>query len=494
VSASDKDDKEKAAEQEAPDAQTVDSEPSTDTSEPDPKTPGDDTAPADEDVVYVTPPEKPGEEDAEESEDDDADRPTLDEDDGDPSTGAEPEPVTGDDGARLDLDGDDGTLPAGDAEPGAPEDPGPKEPVAPGHEEHEPVETAPEPVKTVEKVVEIDRRSGILPLILGGVLAGAAGYGIATYSGGIGASDIDPFQAEVRGELARQTDTLAALRDDLTALADRPMPEIPQIGDLVARTDAMSGSQAAMAETLATLDTRLTALDTRLTDLEKRPIAEGASEAAVAAYERELEALRTSLAAQREEIDEVISRQRAEIEAMAAEARESEQSAEELARQALVRAALGRVQAALDSGVPFDGALGDLAGAADSDIPAALADTAASGVPSMNALRESFPDAARSALAAARRADQDGGGGLGAFLQTQLGARSVTPREGSDPDAVLSRAEAALRDGRLTDALAEIDALPEVAKAELAEWAGQAETRQAALAAADALAAELNMN
>ena len=52
-------------------------------------------------------------------------------------------------------------------------------------------------------------------------------------------------------------------------------------------------------------------------------------------------------------------------------------------------------------------------------------------------------------------------GGLGAFLQNQLGGRSVVPREGDDPDAVLSRVGAAVEAGDLSTALTEIESLPE---------------------------------
>ena len=63
-------------------------------------------------------------------------------------------------------------------------------------------------------------------------------------------------------------------------------------------------------------------------------------------------------------------------------------------------AALGRIQAALDSGAPFASALPDLG-----DIPAALVKAANSGVPTLAILRETFPDAARAGLDAALRAE-----------------------------------------------------------------------------------------
>uniref|UniRef100_UPI0037C662F9 COG4223 family protein n=1 Tax=Roseovarius salis TaxID=3376063 RepID=UPI0037C662F9 len=101
---------------------------------------------------------------------------------------------------------------------------------------------------------------------------------------------------------------------------------------------------------------------------------------------------------------------------------------------------------------------------------------------------------ARAALAAARDAAAREGdtGGLTGFLRTQLGVRSLEPREGDDPDAVLSRAEAAVGQGRLTDALAEIETLPDVARAELEDWTQRARQRLDAVAAARELSEELN--
>ena len=53
-------------------------------------------------------------------------------------------------------------------------------------------------------------------------------------------------------------------------------------------------------------------------------------------------------------------------------------------------------------------------------------------------------------------------------------------------------AEAALKEARLTDALAELDGLPEVAQPAMAPWIEMARTRQDALAAAESLAQTLN--
>ena len=81
---------------------------------------------------------------------------------------------------------------------------------------------------------------------------------------------------------------------------------------------------------------------------------------------------------------------------------------------------------------------------------------------------------------------------LHAFLQSQVGGRSLEPQEGDSADAVLSRAEAALREGDLAATVAELSGLPEEALEMMADWTASAQTRIAALEAMDAFAAALD--
>ena len=111
----------------------------------------------------------------------------------------------------------------------------------------------------------------------------------------------------------------------------------------------------------------------------------------------------------------------------------------------------------------------------------------------MAALRAGFAPAARDALTASL-AETAGGSFWNrttAFLRSQTGARSLTPRAGSDPDAILSRAEAALGAGDLGAALTEVAALPPAGQARMAEWQGLAERRLAAAQAIAAMAAQV---
>ena len=122
-------------------------------------------------------------------------------------------------------------------------------------------------------------------------------------------------------------------------------------------------------------------------------------------------------------------------------------------------------------------------------MPPALSGPAADGVPTLTELVDSYPEAARAALDASIRANVDGGAfdRFTAFLRVQTGARSLEPREGDDPDAILSRAEAAVRAGDLAQALTELAALPEDGQAAMAGWTQSARTRLDALEAAQGL-------
>jgi hypothetical protein len=204
------------------------------------------------------------------------------------------------------------------------------------------------------------------------------------------------------------------------------------------------------------------------------------AQAALADARAELDQIRTALAAQQ-----------AQIATLTDEAAQAEAQAQLSAQAAMTRAAVTRIVTALDAGTGYTEALNDLT-AANVEIPAALLEQAETGAPTLAALQADFPDLARDALRAVRQAQNPGG--IGGFFETQLGLRSLQPREGDDPDAILSRAEAALRDGRLSETLDEIARLPEEAATVLADWQAQAQMRVTLTDAARSLAQSLNTN
>ncbi|WP_324752120.1 COG4223 family protein [Roseovarius sp. Pro17] len=313
------------------------------------------------------------------------------------------------------------------------------------------------------------RRGGFLPLLLGGACAAAIGFGAAYF--------ILPEMGVMLPAGGANTD-LSARLDDQAGRVDALQKQIADIPTAPDGPDlsGLESSQQALESGLAGLTEQLATLTKRMDQLESQPAADGGVSPG------QLNALRDAVTAQT-----------ARIDALTSEAEQLEDAARASAQQELRRAALTRIRTALDTGSGFAPALGDLerAGMSAND---ALQEVAEAGVPTQAALQERFAPAARAALAAARRDKTEGGdnAGLWSFVSDQLGARSLERREGPGVDAVLSRAEDDVRQGKLDSALSEIDALPEPAKAELADWAADVRARMQALAAHDALAAKLN--
>ncbi len=329
-----------------------------------------------------------------------------------------------------------------------------------------------------------DGKRVFFAMLLGGLVAGAIGFGVRHYFGAVESAAIEQQLAALRQDLRQETAaSLAQQADRLAALEARSDgAEPPDLSEMKADISRLKTDLAGISDRLAKTETALSDLAERVSSLEARSLTGNASRTAVEAYEAELRKLQQAMAAQR-----------AEIEAMMSEAVKTRSDAEKTAQATRRQAALSRILTALDAGAGYASALIELE-STGVQVPDILWRNAETGVATLSELQAEFPDAARAALAAAREAELKSGQGDGwkAFLLKQLGARSLKPREGDDPDAVLSRAEAAVRDGRLTDALAEIETLPDVAKAELAAWVEKARQRLAAINAAQALSDELN--
>lgn len=314
--------------------------------------------------------------------------------------------------------------------------------------------------------VQTVRRGGFVPMVLGGVICAALGYGGAQFLKPEGW----PFPGASTQELTTRIDALEATIASLEA-ANGALK-----ADLDTTTSALSDQVARQVEALdldakvAPLSQDLASLADRLSTLEAKPVAEAVvSPEATAAYEAQLAEMRALLESE-------VSR------LSAAEAAAAEQAA-----QAQASTALAALHAAVDQGVPFEAFLGDIAG----DVPQVLQDAAAQGITGVTALQNSFAPAARTALSDAAKASYETGeqGFVQTFLRTQLGLRSLEPKEGDTPDAILSRAEAAVQDARFADAIAELDKLPEAGKAAMAQWVSLATERVAVTDALSSLTA-----
>ncbi len=342
------------------------------------------------------------------------------------------------------------------------------------------------------------RGPGLGALLIGGVVAAALGYAAAFFGtqNTPDTSEIDAALSDATAAIEAQQGTIAALEAQVTALAAIEPPVVPEV-DL----SGVEGSIASVANDIAGMSTGIEALTGRIVALEERPIFTGEVAEDSAAMAAAVEALEARLSEERTAASEALASAEAAQAAAATEVQEASSAAQAAIAEAEARtqataaaiqtqAALSRVRIAMASGDPFSNALADL----PTEIPEALSAVAETGVPTIEELQAAFPDAARAALPIALRETAGDGTAnrVGAFLMGQIGGRSVEPREGADPDAVLSRAEAAVGSGNLRGALNEISALPEGAQATLQDWVGQVETRIAADTALADFAATLD--
>ena len=372
-------------------------------------------------------------------------------------------------------------------------------------EDSAPVETpsATEPAPQPAAAAEPRRGPGFVPLVLGGVVAAGLGYGAAFLGFAPAGQDDEATAAAlaaIQTSLSEQADTLTALTTRASALEGQveaipPAPEAVDLGPLSAQITALEGR-------LDATNSQITGLTDRIAYLETLPLGEGGdgadNSAAIAAAVAQMQAALQEQSASLAEQQAANAAMAEQLAATATAAEERIAAAEARAKarvgSATAQAALGQMRIAVATGAPFAGALADVAGGADVDMPEALTATAETGVPTLEDLQSSFPAAARAALPIAIR-ETAGDGAMNrvtAFLQSQVGGRSLEPQEGDSPDAVLSRAEAALRAGDLSGTVAELATLPEDAQAILADWTSSAQTRIAALEAMDAFAAALD--
>ncbi|WP_290687504.1 MULTISPECIES: COG4223 family protein [unclassified Haematobacter] len=307
------------------------------------------------------------------------------------------------------------------------------------------------------------------PTLAGGAIAAALGFGAAYFL--LPLHTTDPA---LESRIAEQAQQISAMRSEISAL--------PAPADLSGMEAELSRLSNAATEGESTLD----ALTSRITALENRPVASAPSGEAGAPFadvSAALESLRSDLSAQAER-----------NAALSGEVESLRSSSAAGARVAEGEAIVASIRMAIELGSGFAPAVERLE-QLDVNVPAALKE-ASGGVAPLSDLRRDFPDAARAALDASYRAtgEESFGDRAEMFLRNQLGIRSLTPQEGNSPDAVLSRANAAVQAGQIDQALTEIATLPAAGQAAMAGWISAAKTRVSAQQAADEIVASLTRN
>lgn len=340
------------------------------------------------------------------------------------------------------------------------------------------------------KTEQTQKRSG-LPVLVGGGLAAVLGFAVAQFvpeGWPLAGSENEEFEAE----LLQQAQEISSLKDMLSAqgiILDEKLEKAQFVAELQVLNETASQSAASSEESISAVQGDMEQLAQRLTAVEKRPITESVdSSGAVAAYERELQELKETLDAQKVELEATAKEAEAKIAEAKSQAEGLQAGAEATANAALLRAGTSSIASAIESGGSFQTALSDVAQATGQTPSADLTAASLSGVETLVNLRNSFPIAARAALSVPGMEAKGEGtlNRLGAFVRSQTGARSLSPREGEDADAILSRAEAAVGAGDLSLALEEINSLPQAAQDMMADWVKSASYRIETIAAVEA--------
>lgn len=371
------------------------------------------------------------------------------------------------------------------------------------------------------------RRGGFAPLFLGGLVAAGLGAGAAYWAiprlppawrtapasapaidtdavAGIAAqaarAELDTRAAALESQVATAAAEAASRAAGASVSTQALLDQARQAGSdagsqagtqaatrLIAETPATAQPDASVAATLSAQASQIAELDRKLAELGSQPQTPDLT--------AELEPIRQRITAleQRPAVDPDTARQLGQLAAQAQTAtdrigqvadqaesrlREAEgraaqlaSAADDAARRARAAAAAAALGEAVQTGAPREQALAQLQDAGVQP-PAALA----ADIPTLDALAAEFPAAARAALRADLRSDAASGSGsiVGNFLRAQTGARSVTPRAGTDADAVLSRAQDAIQRGAIARALTELEALPPAARPAMQAWTDRA--------------------
>ncbi|HTR87043.1 MAG TPA: uroporphyrinogen-III synthase [Reyranella sp.] len=340
--------------------------------------------------------------------------------------------------------------------------------------------------------VEVYRGLGVIGAFAIGVIAAAIVLAAALFS--------LPYWPEEARSMWRGPAPVAAAA---------PPPVVTKVDDsqLRAQAEALARQKAEDAAHFKTLETEM---QTRLDDLDKRVRAAAttaaqadrppASDPAIADLRAKIDALEKSpvnsekdIAALKDEIAGLKASLQALDKSVAGEKGPIDKAVSG-ARASAVIGIAARVSAALETGLPFAGALGLLKPLAGGDeklggFVAALEPYASHGVATRSSLAARFPAVAKAALADDLADDSLTQRLLGKIKGLVSLRRVGADVQGDTTEAKLARAEAAIDAGDLAKAVEIAKTLPAQTNRATADWLKRAEAHLAAQHAVDQLAA-----
>lgn len=297
---------------------------------------------------------------------------------------------------------------------------------------------------------------------------------------------LDLARAEIltlRGNQDSTTEELAAIDQRFDGLASIDVGELPSdVQELIdSQRNQITGLTENLDQVTELAREQMAALQAEMDKLSAQ------ADTRIASLQTEADTRISSLQTEINTIATLANQQVQTAEQAKAEAAELKEQAAQAAREADARGAIIEINDALSNGGPFAEALPVIAEA--TEVPEGLASHADTGVETIQNLQNAFPLAARTALSNTTRSTAPEGlvGRLQVLAKDQLGARSLTPKDGDNPDAVLSRAEAAVKSGDLDAAVELVAQLPDEAQEPFGGWLEQVQARIEAQTALDSL-------
>jgi len=299
------------------------------------------------------------------------------------------------------------------------------------------------------------KSSAFVPLVMGGIVAAALGFGAAYFLTTQNAKDMPPMDVSA---MADNTSKIEALRHG--------MPTKDDISELMTTQKSLSEHIKALDADLQTLKDRLNALE----EISQTP--------STVLDEELVERLEATLKDQEARLD-ILNQGIAD--------RETAVAKQDIANQQA--SLIYDIREAINMGADFSNELVKLT-KTGINLPEILNPNGDQAVVSLEQLKAEFPDIARKILLIERANEETAS--LSSFIRKQLGSRSLTPKEGDDPDAILSRVEAALALNQLQDVLDEVKALSAKAQDVMSPWIERVMTRIKVLDALETLKPNAN--
>ena len=298
---------------------------------------------------------------------------------------------------------------------------------------------------------------------------------------------------------------LAGVELRLRDLSSRPPPAavdpkaLDEVASRVAKLEAAAGatpqapaSDAALAARIAALEAELKVMAETMGNLGRRT-----DELLAAAREvrARADATAAALAELAQKIPAATATERSALEALAnrvSAVERSEKAVERSDRTVRLAVAASALNAAVARGDAFAAELATVKVlGADPRLVEALEPFARTGVPPTAALAREFSELAPSLQQASGASPREGAlGKLQMNAEKLIRIRRVDEPAGSDPAAIVARAEAKVSRGDIAGALSELAQLPPDARAPAEAWIKRAQARTAALDASRRLAAD----